>query len=107
MVALSNMPEEEVESRKDGTKRFTFQPTVKMSTYLLAFAVGEFDFLQSTTKHGVVIRCFSTPGVSHRCRFALDCAVKCLDLYDDFFELPYPLPKLDMLAVPEFAAGGM
>ena len=106
MVALSNMPEEEVQSRKDGTKRFTFQPTVKMSTYLLAFAVGEFDFVQSTTKHGVVIRCFSTPGVSDRCNFALDCAVKCLDLYDDFFELPYPLPKLDMLAVPEFAAGG-
>jgi aminopeptidase N len=40
------------------------------------------------------------PGMSHRCEFALDCAKRCLDLYDDYFKTPYPLPKLDMIAIP-------
>jgi aminopeptidase N len=107
LTALSNMPEASVVSLKNNKRKFTFLPSVKMSTYLLAFVVGELDFLAGVTKNGVPIRCFSPPGVSHRCQFALDCALRCLDLYDDYFEIHYPLPKLDMIAIPEFAAGAM
>eukprot|EP00730_Choanoeca_flexa_P015746 TRINITY_DN7298_c0_g1_i2.p1 TRINITY_DN7298_c0_g1~~TRINITY_DN7298_c0_g1_i2.p1 ORF type:complete len:872 (+),score=286.73 TRINITY_DN7298_c0_g1_i2:3-2618(+) len=107
LTALSNMPEASIKSLPNGKKKVAFLPSVKMSTYLLAFVVGEFDFVATVTDHGVPIRCFSTPGMSHRCEFALDCAKRCLDLYDDYFKVPYPLPKLDMIAIPEFAAGAM
>jgi puromycin-sensitive aminopeptidase len=78
-----------------------------MSTYLLGFVVGEFDFIQATTSHGVAVRCYTPPGKSEEGTFALDVAVKSLDFYDDYFETAYPLPKLDMVAIPEFAAGAM
>jgi len=107
LTALSNMPIKQQRTTKDGLVRFEYMPTPKMSTYLLAFAVGEFDFVGGTTKHGVSIRCYTPPGRGNQGRFALDVALRCLDIYDDFFGLPYPLPKLDMIAIPEFAAGAM
>jgi puromycin-sensitive aminopeptidase len=63
--------------------------------------------MQAVTRHGVVIRCFTPPGKSKQGAFALTTAVRALDIYDDYFGIPYPLPKLDMLAVPEFMAGAM
>merc|ERR1719409_1029355 len=69
--------------------------------------VGEFDFVQAKTGHGVLVRVYAPPGRSDAGKFALGVATKCLDLYDDFFGLPYPLPKLDMVAIPEFAMGAM
>eukprot|EP00049_Salpingoeca_infusionum_P010151 m.171714 g.171714 ORF g.171714 m.171714 type:complete len:874 (+) comp14559_c0_seq1:346-2967(+) len=107
LEAISNMPEQRVETLKNGKKRVVFLKSPKMSSYLLAFCVGEFDFIQGITEHGVLIRCFSTPGRVDQCHFALDCALKCLDIYDDYFGLPFPLPKMDMIAIPEFAAGAM
>ena len=88
-------------------KRVTFIDTPVMSTYLLAFCIGEFDFVQMRSNHGVQIRVYTPPGKAEQGRFALSCATRALDLYDDFFGLPYPLPKLDMIAIPEFAAGAM
>jgi len=108
LQALSNMPVERQSQEKNGElTRFEFMTTPVMSTYLLAFCVGEFDFVAATTKHGVSIRVFTPPGRSEQGRFALDVAVRTLDLYDDFFGIPYPLPKLDMIAIMEFAAGAM
>lgn len=106
LTALSNMPEAELTVLPGGKKKkVVFLPSPKMSTYLLAFAVGEFDFLQQLTKHGVLVRVFTPPTKSAQGKFALDVACKSLDLYDDFFGVPYPLPKLDMIAIPEFAMG--
>ncbi|EGD82277.1 puromycin-sensitive aminopeptidase-like protein [Salpingoeca rosetta] len=107
LTALSNMPERRVEYLKGGKKRVAFMDTPKMSSYLLAMCVGEFEFVQGTTQHGVLMRCYSTPGMVDRARFALDCGVKCLDLYDDYFGIAFPLPKMDMIAIPDFAAGAM
>ena len=107
LTALSNMPESEVSLLPDGRKRVSFLPSPRMSTYLLAFAVGEFDFVQARTQHGVMVRVFTPPGKASRGTFALDVAVKSLDLYDDYFAVPYPLPKLDMIAIPAFAMGAM
>lgn len=110
LTALSNMPEKEsklVKTNGKVLKEIEFMDSPKMSTYLLAFVVGEFDYVQAKTEHGVLIRVYAPPGRSEDGKFALGIATKCLDLYDDFFGLPFPLPKCDMVAIPEFAAGAM
>lgn len=107
LTALSNMPEEYTTLLPGGKKKVHFQTSPKMSTYLLAFAVGEFDFIQGVTKNHVTIRVFSPPGRAQEGRFALDVAIRSLEFYDDFFAVPYPLPKLDMLCCTEFAMGAM
>ncbi len=106
--AFSNMPELSHKTLEGGTKKeLTFLDTPIMSTYLLAFVIGEFDYVQAETSHGVLVRVYTPPGKSETGVFALHCATKSLDAYDDFFGIPYPLPKLDMVAIPEFAAGAM
>ncbi|CAK9053976.1 unnamed protein product [Durusdinium trenchii] len=107
LMAISNMPPSSLETRADGKKKEVFMVTPKMSTYLLAFCVGEFEFISAQTKSGVLARIFSCPGNSARCAFALKCCIKALEFYDDFFGLPYPLPKMDMIAIPDFSAGAM
>jgi aminopeptidase N len=107
MTALSNMPEASSTEHTDGTKTVRFMESPKMSTYLLAFVVGEFDFVSALTKNGVIIRVFGPPGKPNLGNFALECAVAALDMYDEAFGQPYPLPKSDMVAIPEFAAGAM
>jgi puromycin-sensitive aminopeptidase len=77
-------------------KELTFLDTPIMSTYLVAFCVGEFDYVQAQTTHGVLVRVYTPPGKSETGLFALDCATKSLDAYNDFFGIKYPLPKLDI-----------
>lgn len=107
LSCLSNMPVKCCTSYSDNTKRVDFMDSPKMSTYLLAFIVGEFDVLQKRTAHGVLVGVYTPPGKVESGKFALDCACKALDAYDDFFGIKYPLIKLDMVAIPEFAAGAM
>lgn len=104
---LSNMPPSESVRISKDKKKIVFQDTPTMSTYLLAICVGEFDSVQSVTDHGVSVTVYTPPGKASSGMFALDKATKCLDLYDDFFQVKFPLPKLDMIAIPEFAAGAM
>ncbi|KJE96694.1 aminopeptidase puromycin sensitive [Capsaspora owczarzaki ATCC 30864] len=105
-VALSNMPAIG-ERTVDGKKEVTFSTTPIMSTYILAFAVGEFDHIESKTSEGVTIRVYTPPTLAEQGRFALNVAVKTLSFFTEYFAQPYPLPKLDMLAVPDFGAGAM
>lgn len=107
LCAYSNMPEVESIELAGGLRRIHFAKTPKMSTYLLAFIVGEFDFVQTVTRNGVSVRVFTPPGKSEQGRFSLEVAAKSLDFYDDFFGEKYPLPKMDMVAIPEFAMGAM
>ena len=108
MTALSNMPEKSTRRSADGASITTaFMTSPRMSTYLLCFVVGEFDHVSQLTKNGVLIRAFTPPGKPELGEFALECAVAALDAYDTTFEIPYPLPKSDMVAIPEFAAGAM
>ena len=108
LTAFSNMPEKHIQSLKCGKLReTTYLDTPIMSSYLLAFCVGEFDYVQAKTNHGVLIKVYTPPGKSNTGLFALDCATKALDAYDDFFGIAFPLPKLDMVAIPEFAMGAM
>lgn len=107
LTAISNMPETSVTHEKGGRKRVVFDVTPLMSTYLLAWAVGSFDFVQGVTSRGVQVRVYSPPGRAEHGNFALGVAKRALDFYDDFFQEPYPLPKLDMLCCTEFAMGAM
>jgi puromycin-sensitive aminopeptidase len=101
------MPESETRFHANGTKTLKFMQTPIMSTYLLAYVIGEFDMVQCVTNNGVSIRVFVPLGEADQAPFSMDVAKRCLDFYDDYFQVPYPLPKLDMVAMPEFAAGAM
>eukprot|EP00391_Amoebophrya_sp_Ameob2_P005259 CAMPEP_0178992074 /NCGR_PEP_ID=MMETSP0795-20121207/5896_1 /TAXON_ID=88552 /ORGANISM="Amoebophrya sp., Strain Ameob2" /LENGTH=956 /DNA_ID=CAMNT_0020683883 /DNA_START=392 /DNA_END=3262 /DNA_ORIENTATION=+ len=111
-TAFSNMPEvRKVSDEKAGTILFEFAESPKMSTYLLAFLVGELDYITKETlgEFGpkTTIRCMSVPGKAEQLAFSLDVGARCLEFYNEFFGIPYPLPKLDMAAIPDFAAGAM
>ena len=114
MSAISNTIESSVREHESGFKIVEFEPTPKMSTYLLAFIVGEFEYIEGKSSPRVeagkkekVIRVFTTPGKKEQARFALDVAIKCLEFYENYFDIPYPLPVLDLIAIPDFAAGAM
>lgn len=106
-TAISNTLPVSVREHSTGFEIVKFSPTPKMSTYLLAFIVGDFEYLQAKTKRGVRVRVFTTPGKKHQANFALDCAVKTLDFYEKYFAIKYPLPVLDMIAIPDFSSGAM
>jgi puromycin-sensitive aminopeptidase len=88
-------------------KTLYFQESPIMSTYLVAVVVGMFDYVEAQSTDGIAVRVYCQVGKSDQGKFALEVAVKTLDLYKDYFAVPYPLPKLDMVAIPDFAAGAM
>ena len=85
----------------------SFETTPRMSTYLLAFVYGELGYLEATTKDGVLIRTYATPDNVAMTQHSLDVAVGSLEFFGDYFKTPYPLPKLDMVALPDFSSGAM
>lgn len=85
----------------------TFETTPKMSTYLLAFVLGDLKYKEAKTKDGVVVRTYATPDNVGFTDFALETAVNCLEFYNDYFDTPYPLAKCDLIALPDFASGAM
>ncbi|RLM62046.1 aminopeptidase M1-B [Panicum miliaceum] len=94
LVALSSMPVVK-ETLSGSIKTVYYEESPLMSTYLVAIVVG--------TK----VRVYTQIGKTNQGKFALDVAVKSLDLYKDYFATPYRLPKLDMIAIPDFATGAM
>jgi aminopeptidase N len=84
----------------------TFAPSPKMSSYLVAMAVGNFQCL-SGAADGIPIRICATPGKQDLGQIALASAQQILRYYDSYYEIKYPFGKLDVLAVPDFAAGAM
>lgn len=95
LCALSNMPEVSSSYLPGGLKRVVFDRTPIMSTYLVAFCVGKFDVLHTVSNNGVAMRVFTPPGMGSKGQFALVVGKRCLDFYDEYFKIPYPLPKLD------------
>ncbi|KAH7430122.1 hypothetical protein KP509_09G084800 [Ceratopteris richardii] len=105
-VVLSNMPVE-AEEIIGNEKRVIFQVSPIMSTYLVAIVVGELEYVESETSSGNKVRVYCEIGRSEQGKFALDIATKTLPFYERYFGTSYPLPKLDMVAIPDFAAGAM
>ncbi|XP_076855099.1 endoplasmic reticulum aminopeptidase 1b [Brachyhypopomus gauderio] len=106
-IAISNMPKLRTLELPDGLFEDQFDVTVKMSTYLVAFIVCDFLSISMKTRHGVQISVYTVPEKINQAEFALDAAVKLLDFYDDYFDIPYPLPKQDLAAIPDFQSGAM
>ncbi|KAL8924623.1 MAG: hypothetical protein Q9208_003938 [Pyrenodesmia sp. 3 TL-2023] len=111
-TCLSNMDqvsEKEIESKITGETRkaVTFRKTPLMSTYLLAFIIGELKCVE-TNNFRVPVRVFATPDkdIEHG-QFSLELAAKTLDFYEKTFDSKFPLPKMDMVAIPDFSAGAM
>jgi len=108
--AIANTPiiNENVE---DGKKTVKFGKSPLMSTYLLYMGVGDFEFLEDQMKREdgstVDIRIVTVPGKSEQGKFAMDLTKRFLTYFEDYFDIDYPLPKLDMLAIPDFSAGAM
>ncbi|MHB8438484.1 MAG: M1 family metallopeptidase [Acidimicrobiales bacterium] len=105
--AFSNGPEIERVDLDDGWQRVRFGDTIPMSTYLVAFAVGPFRATDPVDVDGVPVRVVHVPGREPLTGFALDVAAHALRFFSDWFAIPYPAEKLDLLAVPDFAAGAM
>lgn len=76
-----------------------------MSTYLTAFVVGEYDFVEDVTSNGIPVRVYTPSGKREHGMFALEIATKALSYYEWYFDIPYGLPKLDLITLSEFAIG--
>ena len=105
--AVANTPVVEETSPGPGLKSVRFAETPVMSTYLLAFIVGDLVSIQADAANGTRMGIWTTPGKEDQAQFALDTSVKLLGYFNDYFGIPYPLPKLDHIAIPDFAAGAM
>nr|XP_002738531.2 PREDICTED: endoplasmic reticulum aminopeptidase 1-like [Saccoglossus kowalevskii] len=91
----------------DNLMQDNFQTTVKMSSYLVAFIVCDFDFRSNTTTTGKEVRVYAPSDTIDEVEVALSAGTKILEYYEEYFSVPYPLPKQDMVAIPDFAAGAM
>jgi tricorn protease interacting factor F2/3 len=105
LVAISNGSVKEEVVLKIGKKRVQFHQTPRMSTYLVFLGVGEFDIFESQTDKRV--RVATVPGKSQYGQFGLDFGVKALKFCEEYYQIPYPLPKMDLIAIPDFAFGAM
>ena len=105
-AAIANTPVKS-QTTKDGKLTTTFETTPIMSTYLLAFAYGEMGYKESKTSRGVTVRAYATPDNVQHLDFAAEYAAKCLDFYEEYFDIPFPLPKCDFVALPDFSSGAM
>ncbi|KAK1241159.1 hypothetical protein MKX08_001133 [Trichoderma sp. CBMAI-0020] len=106
LVALSNMPVKKIETLRSGWQVWSFETTPLMSTYLLAWAFGDFQYIETFSKK-TTIRIYTTRDLASKSEWALQNAVKVLELFAETFKIEYPLPKLDLLAVHEFSHGAM
>ncbi len=106
LEAISNMPVKSATELDSGRKSVLFEPTPRMSTYLLYIGVGKFD--SSHEKTGNVDIILTAPkGTLTHSRFPLETAARVIDFFEEYFGIPYVLPKVHLISVPEFAAGAM
>lgn len=105
LTHLSNM-DVKTEITEKGKKITTFNTTPKMSTYLVAFIVADLKYVENSSLR-IPVRVYSTPGDEKLGQFAVDLAARTLKFFENTFDIEYPLPKMDMVAVHEFSAGAM
>ena len=106
MVAISNQKVVSDTPGPGDKHAVRFATTAKMSSYLAALVVGNFEYIEGQAD-GVPIRVYSTPGKKEMGRFALESAEYILSYYDNYFAIKYPYGKLDLIGLPDFSAGAM
>lgn len=106
-LALSNMPEIDIENRK-ATGIWKFERTPRMSSYLLAFAAGDMQGVTAKTKNGTLVGVYATKAhPASNLEFALDIAVRSIEFYEDYYGVKYPIPQSLHVALPDFSSGAM
>ncbi|XP_026574946.1 leucyl-cystinyl aminopeptidase isoform X2 [Pseudonaja textilis] len=105
-IALSNMPKKSTNLLANGLFQDEFFVSLKMSTYLVAVIVGNFKCISKTT-NGILVSVYAVPQKLGQTEYALNTAVKLLEFYQNYFNITYPLNKIDLVALPDFQAAGM
>jgi puromycin-sensitive aminopeptidase len=107
LTAFSNAPVAAESTLPDGRRECRFLPTMQMSSYLVALVVGRFERSDVVDVDGVPLCVVSTPGTSHLSAFALEVGAFALRYFSAYFGVPYPGGKVDLVGIPDFAAGAM
>lgn len=108
LTALSNGAIIKSEAVGNGLKAVSYERTMKMSTYLVCFCIGEFVSSKPVMVNGIETRVWCVPGKEDMTEFALRAAAFATDHYEKYFEIPYPGgKKIDHIAIPDFASGAM
>jgi puromycin-sensitive aminopeptidase len=105
--AVSNGPDISTTDLGDGRKSILFEDTMVMSTYLVAFIVGPFEATDPVDVDGVPLRIVHPIGKGHLTDYSLEAGAFALKFFSEYYGIPYPGQKLDMVAVPDFAFGAM
>ncbi|CAL4084418.1 unnamed protein product [Meganyctiphanes norvegica] len=108
-IALSNMPVEKETPNmpRGGLTEVEFQYSVPMVTYLACFIVCDFEYVETKTQDNKNFRVYATKDQINRTQYSRDIGVHILNYFEDYFEVDYPLPKQDMIAIPDFVSGAM
>jgi puromycin-sensitive aminopeptidase len=107
LLAVSNSAEARRSPASGGKVAITYADTMTMSTYLVAFVVGPFEATQTEDVDGVPLRVVFPKGKAHLAGFAMECGRFCLRYLRDYYGIPYPGDKVDLVAIPDFAFGAM
>ena len=107
LAAYSNSAVVRESDLGNGQREVVFDRTMKMSTYLVAFVVGPFESTEEVVVRGVPLRVIYPIGKGHLTAIGMETAVHAIEFFTDYFDIPYPGDKLDLIAIPDFAAGAM
>ena len=107
LAAYSNSPVQSEQDLGNGLKAISYKPTMKMSTYLVAFVVGPFEETAAVDVDGVPLKVVYPKGKAGLSDLAMDSGAHALRFFSKYFNIPYPGEKLDMIAIPDFAFGAM
>ena len=107
LFAVSNAAESGRSTLPDGRVEIRFADTIPMSTYLVAFVVGPLEATEPVDVDGVPLRVVHVPGKGHLAPYSLEVGAFCLRLFSEYYGIPYPGDKCDLVALPDFAAGAM
>ncbi|XP_070403230.1 glutamyl aminopeptidase [Nothobranchius furzeri] len=106
--ALSNMPVQgSPEKVADNKLRTSFQKSVPMSTYLVCFAVHQFEYVERSSRSGIPLRIYAQPSQLGTSEYAANVTKTIFDYFEEYFNMPYSIPKLDKIAIPDFGTGAM
>ena len=107
LAVYSNNPEISNVDLGNGQRTVSYSPTMVMSTYLVAFCVGPFEATEPVDVDGVPLRIIYPIGKGHLTGLAMEAGIHALRFFSNYFDIPYPGEKLDMIAIPDFANGAM
>ncbi|KAK3554440.1 hypothetical protein QTP70_023025 [Hemibagrus guttatus] len=105
--ALSNMPVESNVSVSDDKEKTTFITSVKMSTYLVCFAVHQFAYVERVSKRNISLKIYAQPSQIHTAEYAANVTKIIFDYFEEYFDMEYSIAKLDKIAIPDFGTGAM